>query len=382
MVPDLFHPIKIGRYDLKSRIIMAPLTRSRAGKGNVPKPLSALYYAQRATAGLIIAEATQISPQAQGYISTPGIHTVEQIEGWKLVTMAVRVAGGRIFLQLWHVGRISHPTFQLNGAAPVAPSALRAEGQTYTANGFQALGEPRALETDEIPGIVADFRQAALNAMEAGFDGVEIHGANGYLIDQFLRDKTNGRTDRYGGTIENRSRFLFEVVDSIVSAVGADRTGLRLSPQNTFNDMEDSNPQALFHYVAEHLSSRHIAYLHVVEGDLTGKPISPFDYIKMKRLFGGNYVANNGYDKLRANAAIAEQRADAVSFGRPFIANPDLVTRLVLDGPLSQVDQTTLYGGTERGYTDYPLLTVVPETTSMSTMNKMDSCPSDRSEQV
>jgi N-ethylmaleimide reductase len=382
MVPTLFHPIKVGRYELKNRIFMAPLTRSRAGKGNVPQPLSALYYAQRATAGLVIAEATQISPQAQGYISTPGIHSQEQIEGWKRVTTAVRIAGGRIFLQLWHVGRISHPSFQPNGAAPVAPSAIRAEGQTYTAEGFQPLGTPRALETDEVAGIGSDFRQAAMNAMEGGFDGVEIHAANGYLIDQFLRDKANQRTDRYGGTVENRSRFLFEVVDAVSAAIGADRTGLRLSPQNSFNDIEDSDPQALFYYVAENLSRKQIAYLHVVEGDLTGKPVAAFDYIKMKRLFGGNYIANNGYDKLRGNTAIAAQRADAVSFGRLFIANPDLVTRLLLDGALSPVDQETLYGGTERGYTDYPLLTVVPDTASVASMNRMDNCPADRSEQV
>lgn len=382
MVPNLFDPIKMGCYELKSRVVMAPLTRSRAGKGNVPQPLSALYYAQRASAGLIIAEATQISAQAQGYISTPGIHTAEQMQGWRRVTTAVRTAGGRIFLQLWHVGRVSHPAFQPNGGLPVAPSAIRAEGQTYTAEGFQPLVTPRSLETDEVVGIVGDYRRAALNAIEAGFDGIEIHGANGYLIDQFLRDKTNRRTDRYGGGIENRSRFLLEVVDAVVDAVGADRTGLRLSPQNTFNDIEDSNPQALFHYLAENLSNRRIAYLHVVEGDLTGKPVPPFDYFKMKRLFGGHYIANNSYDKERANAAIAEERADAVSFGRLYIANPDLVTRFVLDGPLSQLDQTTLYGGTERGYTDYPILTAVSQVSSVSTLNKMDNCPRDRSEQV
>jgi N-ethylmaleimide reductase len=273
---NLFSPIKLGSLNLKNRTFMAPLTRSRAGKGNAPQALNAIYYAQRVDAGLIITEATQISVTAQGYISTPGIHTPEQVEGWKTVVKAVHVAGGRIFVQLWHVGRISHPSFQPGGGLPIAPSAIRAEGQTYTAEGFKPLVTPRALETKEIPGVVADFRQAALNADEAGFDGVELHGANGYLIDQFLRDKTNKRTDQYGGSIENRSRFLLDVVDSVVDALGADRTALRMSPQNTFNDIDDSNPQALFNYVAKSLSGKGLAYLHVVEGDLTGKPVGRF----------------------------------------------------------------------------------------------------------
>jgi N-ethylmaleimide reductase len=246
MTPDLFSPIQLGACRLKSRIFMAPLTRSRAGEGNAPRALNALYYAQRADAGLIITEATQISATAQGYVSTPGIHTSKQVEGWKRVVDAVHIAGGRIFVQLWHVGRISHPSFQPDGGLPIAPSAIRAEGQTYTAQGFKPLVAPRALETAEIPGVIADFRQAALNADHAGFDGVEMHGANGYLIDQFLRDKTNRRTDRYGGSIENRSRFLLETVDALVDGIEADRIGLRISPQNTFNDIDDSNPQALF----------------------------------------------------------------------------------------------------------------------------------------
>jgi N-ethylmaleimide reductase len=382
MSHDLFSPIQLGNCRLKSRIFMAPLTRSRAGQGNVPRGLNALYYAQRADAGLIITEATQISSTAQGYISTPGIHTAEQVEGWKRVVNAVHVAGGRIFVQLWHVGRISHPSFQPNGGPPIAPSAIRAEGQTYTAEGFQPLVTPRALETGEIPGVVADFRQAALNANEAGFDGVELHGANGYLIDQFLRDKSNQRTDQYGGSIENRSRFLLEIVDSVIDGIGADHAALRISPQNTFNDIDDSNPQALFNHLAAALSGKGLAYLHVVEGDLTGKSVGRFDYGKIKALFGDPYVANNGYDKVRGQAAVAEGKADAVAFGKPFIANPDLATRFLLEAPLTPVDGATLYGGDEKGYTDYPILTTVARASSMANINRMESCSSESYDQV
>jgi N-ethylmaleimide reductase len=382
MTPDLFSPIQLGACRLKSRIFMAPLTRSRAAKGNVPRALNALYYAQRADAGLIITEATQVSATAQGYISTPGIHTSEQLEGWKRVVNAVHVAGGRIFVQLWHVGRISHPSFQPDGGLPIAPSAIRAEGQTYTAEGFEPLVTPRALETAEIPSVVADFSRAAHNADQAGFDGVELHGANGYLIDQFLRDKSNRRTDQYGGSIENRSRFLLEIVDAVIDGIGSDRTALRISPQNTFNDIDDSDPQALFSYVAASLSGKGLAYLHVVEGDLTGKPIGSFEYGKIKTLFGGHYIANNGYDRIRGQAAIAEGKADAVAFGKPFIANPDLATRFLLDAPLAPIDQGTLYGGDEKGYTDYPILTTVSQPSSVANMNRMDSCSSESYEQV
>jgi N-ethylmaleimide reductase len=382
MTPDLFSPIQLGACRLKSRIFMAPLTRSRAGEGNAPRALNALYYAQRADAGLIITEATQISATAQGYVSTPGIHTSKQVEDWKRVVDAVHIAGGRIFVQLWHVGRISHPSFQPDGGLPIAPSAIRAEGQTYTAQGFKPLVTPRALETAEIPGVIADFRQAALNADHAGFDGVEMHCANGYLIDQFLRDKTNRRTDRYGGSIENRSRFLLETVDALVDGIEADRIGLRISPQNTFNDIDDSNPQALFNYVAASLSGKGLAYLHVVEGDLTGKPVGPFEYGKIRTLFGRHYIANNGYDRIRGQAAIAEGKADAVAFGKPFIANPDLPTRFFLDAPLTPVDQATLYGGDEKGYTDYPILATVSKSSSLANMNRMDSCSTESYEQV
>jgi N-ethylmaleimide reductase len=356
---DLFTPIEVGSLALPNRIVMAPLTRSRAGPGNVPTVLSALYYAQRASAGLIISEATQVAPEGQGYISTPGIHSAEQVAGWKCVTGAVHACGGRMVAQLWHVGRISHPSFQPGGALPVAPSAIRPNAKAFTANGFQEIPTPRALETSEIPGIVAQFAQGARNALAAGFDGVEVHGANGYLIDQFLRDGTNKRTDAYGGSIENRMRFLLEVVDAVSAAVGAERTGLRISPQNGQNDIADSNPQSLFNRVAAALSGKGLAYLHVIEGDTGGAAVPPFDYLAIKRAFGGPFMANNGFDKVRANDAIAQGRADLVAFGKPFISNPDLVTRLYLDMPLSPLNRETLYGGAEQGYTDYPVLRTV-----------------------
>ena len=357
--PDLFSPFKVCRLELQNRVVMAPLTRSRAGPGNVPTQLNALYYAQRASAGLIIAEATQVAPEGQGYISTPGIHSAEQIEGWKCVTKAVHIAGGHIVLQLWHVGRISHPSFQPGGVLPVAPSAIKPDGQAYTAKGFEPIPTPRALEIDEIPAIVEHYAQGARNATAAGFDGVEVHAANGYLIDQFLRDGTNKRTDRYGGSIENCCRFLLEVVDAVTAAAGAERTGVRISPQNTQNDIADSNPQALFDYVAERLSGKGLAFLHVIEGDTSGIPVPPFDYMSIKRLFGGPVIANNGFDKARANETLAEGRADFIAFGKPFISNPDLVIRLFLDAPLVPLNRETLYGGAEQGYTDYPILGAV-----------------------
>jgi N-ethylmaleimide reductase len=353
---DLFTPIEVGPLTLPNRIVMAPLTRSRAGPGNVPTPLSALYYVQRASAGLIISEATQVAPEGQGYVSTPGIHSAEQVAGWKCVTGAVHACGGRMVLQLWHVGRISHPSFQPGGALPIAPSAIRPNARAFTANGFEPIPAPRALETSEIPGIVAQYAQGARNALAAGFDGVEVHGANGYLIDQFLRDGTNKRTDAYGGSIENRMRFLLEVTDAVTAAVGAERTGLRISPQNGQNDIADSDPQSLFNQVAAALSGRGLAYLHVIEGDTGGTPVRPFDYFAIKRLFGGLFMANNGFDRGRANEAIAQGCADLVAFGKPFIGNPDLVTRLYLDVPLSPLNRETLYGGAEQGYTDYPVL--------------------------
>ncbi len=354
--PCLFSPLTLGSLECKNRVAMAPLTRSRAGTGNVPSALNALYYAQRAGAGLIISEATQIAPEGQGYISTPGIHSPQQIEGWKIVTKAVHVAGGCIVLQLWHVGRISHPSFQPGGALPVAPSAIKPNAQAFTQNGFEPIPTPRALETQEIGGVIAQFAKAAQNAMTAGFDGVEVHAANGYLIDQFLRDRTNKRTDQYGGSIENRIRFLMEVMDAVVSVAGRGRVGVRISPQNAQNDIDDSDPQALFNHVAKGLADKQIAYLHVIEGDTSGKPTPAFDYAALTRLFGRPVISNNNFDRARAMAAVAERRADMVAFGKLFISNPDLVVRLLLGAPLAMANRETFYGGGEEGYTDYQLL--------------------------
>lgn len=352
--PDLFQPARLDALDLPSRIVMAPMTRSRADSAGVQTPLAATYYAQRASAGLIITEATQVSRQGQGYAWTPGIHEPAQVEAWRRVTQAVHAAGGRIAAQLWHVGRISHESFQPGGAAPVAPSAIAAEGQAFTEAGFVPFPVPRALETDEIPGIVADFRRAAENARAAGFDAVEIHGANGYLIDQFLRDGTNRRTDRYGGSIANRARFLLEVTEEVAGVWGADRVGVRVSPVSPFNSMADSDPQALFGHVAEALSGRGIAFLHVVE-NAPGQD-SPVDFAALRRAFRGTYIANNGYDLARAGAALREGRADLVAFGTPFIANPDLPERLRRGAPLAEADRASFYGGSAKGYTDYPAL--------------------------
>src|SRR5215467_1350159 len=307
--PDIFSPLTLGSLNCKNRVAMAPLTRSRAGPGNVPAALNALYYAQRASAGLIISEATQISPEGQGYISTPGIHSPQQIEGWRIVTNAVHVAGGCIVLQLWHVGRISHPSFQPGGAAPVAPSAIKPNASAFTQKGFEPIPTPRALDTKEISGIVQQYAKAALNAMTAGFDGVEVHATNGYLIDQFLRDRTNERSDQYGGGNENRTRFLLEVMDAVTRAVGRERVGVRISPQNTQNDIDDSGPQALFNYVAKSLATK-AAYLHIIEGDTSGASVPSFDYVALKRLFGGVVIANNNSDCARANAALAKEPAD------------------------------------------------------------------------
>ncbi len=355
---DLFQPVQLGRLTLPNRVVMAPLTRSRAGAGDVPGPLAATYYVQRASAGLIVSEASQITRQGKGYAWTPGIETPAQVAGWRQVTDATHAAGGHIFLQMWHVGRISHPSLQLDGALPVAPSAVRPAGQAFTEQGFVPFVTPRALETDEIPGIVADYRRAAQNALAAGFDGVEIHAANGYLIDQFLRDKTNLRTDRYGGSIENRARFLLEVTDAVVGVCGADRVGLRLSPTSPANDIADSNPQPLFTHVAESLNPFGLAYLHVVEG-ATGGPREVeggFDLQVLRRAFKGLYMANNGYDLALAQDALHAGRADLIAFGRPFIANPDLVARLRAGAALAELDRDTLYGGGAHGYTDYPAL--------------------------
>jgi len=350
---DLFTPVRIGAYLLPNRMVMAPLTRNRAGAGNVPTAFNASYYAQRAAAGLIITEASQVSPQGVGYPGTPGIHSREQFQGWKAVTQAVHAKGGRIFLQLWHVGRISHPSLQPNGELPVAPSAIRPAGEAFTQTGLQPFVTPRALETREISGIVDDYRKAAINAVAAGFDGVEIHAANGYLIDQFLRDGSNHRSDQYGGSLENRARFLLEVTDAVVGVWSPNRVGVRLSPVGKFNDMADSDPQRTFEYAARALSRLKPAYLHGVEMDGDSKN---FDFRKLRRAFDGLYIANTGYTKARANAALARGDADLVAFGTLFLANPDLPERFAHDAPLNTPDPATFYGGDARGYTDYPFL--------------------------
>jgi len=355
----LFEPTQAGAFKLANRIVMAPLTRNRAGAGLVPGPFAQAYYAQRATAGLIIAEATQISAQAQGYAATPGCYTDDQVRGWKKITDAVHAKGGTMVVQLWHTGRVSHTIFQKDGQAPVGPSAIQAKTKTFVAGqGFVDVSMPRALELDEIPGIVEDFRYASSRAIEAGFDGVELHGAHGYLLDAFLRDGSNHRTDRYGGSIENRARLLLEVAAVCAKAIGADRLGVRISPVSTANDSHDSDPQALFNHVVEGLNPLGLAYLHVVEGETGGARDSiAFDYTALHDRFDGAYMVNNGYDRQMAIDVVASGGADLVAFGRPFIANPDLVERLRIDAPLNPLmAQETLYGGGPHGYIDYPTL--------------------------
>lgn len=354
----LFQPYPLGPLTLANRIVMAPLTRNRAGQGLVPSPLASTYYAQRASAGLIITEATQVSAQAQGYQDTPGLYTQDQIDGWRTVTDAVHARGGRIFVQLWHVGRISHVDLQPGNAAPVSASALRAQTKTFVNNGFVDVSEPRALDIDELPAIVDDFRQAAANAIAAGFDGVEIHGANGYLLEQFIKDGANQRTDAYGGSVENRARLLLEVTAAVAREIGADRTGVRISPVSPANAISTvSDPQPQYDYIVDQLSALGIVYLHVVEG-ATGGPrdVAPFDFGGLRRRFNGTYLANNGYDLQLASARVSEGKADLVAFGRPFISNPDLVERLKRGAALAALNPATLYGGGAEGYTDYPTL--------------------------
>lgn len=355
---DLFQETKLGPLTLPNRIIMAPLTRSRAGKNDVPGPLNALYYAQRATAGLMISEATQISQQGKGYAFTPGIYTDEQTAGWKLVTDAVHAKNGRLFAQLWHVGRISHPDLQLNGQLPVAPSAIKPEGQAFTETGFKPFVTPRALELEEIPGIIEQYAHAAGCAKQAGFDGIEIHAANGYLLDQFLRDKTNQRNDIYGGSLENRARLLLEVVDAVKKVWDSNRIGIRLAPVSHANDISDSQPMKTFSYVVEKLNHTGIAYIHCIEGETIGPRNIPadFDFSALRKLFKGLYMANNGYDLELALKARRENLADLICFGRLFIANPDLVHRLQTGAKLALAPKETWYGGDAKGYTDWPTL--------------------------
>lgn len=349
---DLFSPIQMGPLTLKNRMVMAPMTRDRAAPpDNVPQAMNVLYYAQRASAGLIITEGSQVSQQGMGYPVTPGIHSAAQVAGWRKITEAVHKKGGLIFLQLWHVGRISHPSYQPGGGLPVAPSAIKPEGEAFTYEGLQPFVTPRALETDEIPGIIEDFRQGAKNALAAGFDGVEIHGANGYLIDQFIRDGTNHRTDAYGGSLENRARFLLEVTDAVIGVWGEGRVGVRLSPGGGFNSMSDSDPQATFNFMARQLSTRPMACLHVVE---TLESVDAFDYEALRKAFNGLYMANAGYDLKRSQEALATGHADLISYAQLFLANPDLPERFRRGAALNTPDPDTFYGGDEKGYTDYP----------------------------
>jgi 2,4-dienoyl-CoA reductase-like NADH-dependent reductase (Old Yellow Enzyme family) len=349
-MPSLFDPLVVGDLTLPNRILMAPLTRSRAGATRVPTELMAQYYAQRASAGLILSEATSVTPLGVGYADTPGIWSEEQIAGWKLVTRAVHEAGGLIFLQLWHVGRISDPHF-LDGQQPVAPSAKAAEGRVSLLRPERPFTTPRALTTEELPGIVAGYRDGARNAQAAGFDGVEIHGANGYLIDQFLQERSNDRTDGYGGSVANRARLLLEVTDAAISVWGAGRVGMHLAPRGDMHTMGDSDPAALFGHVARELGRRRIAFLCAREH--TGAPrLGP----QLKDAFGGVYIANEGFDFESATRALAQGEADAVAFGKLFIANPDLPRRMQLGAAMNAPDMPGFYAGGAKGYTDYPSL--------------------------
>lgn len=357
--PSLFTPYQLGDLTLPNRVVMAPLTRNRAAPhGDVPHALNAEYYRQRASAGLIISEGSQISPEAKGYFGTPGIHSAEQVAGWKLVTDAVHKAGGHIFMQLWHVGRISHTSLLPNGQAPVAPSAIRAKAHTFDGKGFVEVSAPRALETSEIPRLVEDYRLAAINAKAAGFDGVELHAANGYLIDQFLRDGSNKRTDAYGGSIENRTRLLGEILGTLTTVFPSSRIGVRFSPFSGFSDAFDSDPVTTFSHAIKVTSSFHLGYLHLIEGETGGARSLPAgaSFAALRAHFKGAYMANNGYDRDLALEKVQSGEADLVAFGRPFIANPDLAARLLRNAPLNTGNQATYYGGGAEGYTDYPAL--------------------------
>ncbi|AYD01636.1 alkene reductase [Neorhizobium sp. NCHU2750] len=373
-MPTIFDPVKFGDIELKNRIVMAPLTRNRSPKA-IPNDLNAAYYEQRATAGLLITEGTPISQQGQGYADVPGLYLPEAIAGWKKVTDAVHKKGGKIVTQIWHVGRVSHVSLQPNGGAPVAPSAISAGGKTYIINpdgtgAFAETSMPRALETSEIAAILEDYRKGARAAIDAGFDGVEIHAANGYLIEQFLKENANQRTDQYGGSIENRARFALEVVDTVVKEIGAGRTGIRLSPTTPANGISETKPQDVYNYLVEELGKRGgLSFVHVVEGATGGdrdftQGDKPFDYHELKNIYRkaggtGAWLANNGYTKDMAEAAVASGYADAVAFGKPFIANPDLVERFKKGSALNEPDKNTFYGGGAKGYTDYPLIEAV-----------------------
>ncbi|TCS37517.1 N-ethylmaleimide reductase [Paucimonas lemoignei] len=355
----LFQPLRIGDIEVANRVVMAPLTRGRADEANGDIPGSAMnveYYRQRSNAGLIISEGTQVSPIGKGYMATPGIYSDAQVEGWKAITQVVHDAGSKIVAQIWHVGRVTHSDLT-GGAQPVAPSAIQPEGIAYTHNGKVELPMPRALSVEEIAQVVEEYRRGAANAIRAGFDGVEIHGANGYLIDQFLRDGANKRTDVYGGSVENRCRFALEVVDAVIAEVGAGRVGIRLSPVTPVNDISDSNPQAVFGYLVEELNKRGIAFIHFIEGATGGaRDLPGFDFAWARQTFKGVYIANNGYNRDLAIDVVESGRADAVAFGRLYIANPDLVQRLKSNAPVNAPNPQTFYTPGPVGYVDYPHL--------------------------
>ncbi len=362
-MPHLFEPTQFGDLRLSNRIVMAPLTRNRASPGGVPNAMMATYYEQRATAGLIISEGTPVSVDGHGYLDTPGLHTDAQVDGWRHVTEAVHAKGGRIVAQIWHVGRISHVSLLPPGTVPVSSSALAATSKTYTAKGFETVSAPRALATDEVPRIVEDFRQAALRAIAAGFDGVEVHSANGYLLEQFLRDSLNHRTDSYGGSRDNRVRLVVDVMQAICEAIGAERAGIRLSPVTPSNDAApDSDPQGLYEHLMHQLAPLQLAFVHVIEGSTGGaRDHLPFNFDALRSIYKqgnpeGGWIVNNGYTRAMALAAVEGGHADAVAFGKAFISNPDLVQRLRRDAPWAELDRATLYGGGTQGYVDYPAM--------------------------
>jgi N-ethylmaleimide reductase len=361
-MPSLFDPVRLGDIALANRVVMAPLTRNRAVEGNRPGPMTLEYYRQRASAGLIITEASQISPMAQGYLDTPGIHSPGQVEAWRKVTDAVHEAGGRIVIQLWHVGRISHVSLLPGGAEPVSSTTRQSPAMTFTRDGFVPVSAPRALRDDELPGIVEDYAAAARNAVAAGFDGVEVHAANTYLLEQFLRDSINDRSGPYGGSTANRTRLVVEVMQAVTSAIGAGKTGIRLSPMTTFGNTAplDSDPQALYGHLVDRLAPLGLAYIHIIEGETGGARVPPdsprFDYAALRGRFPGPWMVNNGYSRDDAMVAVESGRADAVAFGRPFIGNPDLVRRLRENAPLNALHSDSFYGGGAEGYIDYPTL--------------------------
>lgn len=354
---DLFEPVKMKNLTLDNRMIMAPLTRSRATKAGVPTELMAKYYGQRASAGLIISEATNISKEAYGYALTPGIFTDEQVEGWKMVLSSVHAKNGKMFCQLWHCGRVSHPDLQPENKKPVAPSAITPKAEAFTADGKKACEEPRALEINEISRIIGEYTLAAENALKAGFDGVEIHSANGYLLHQFISDSSNKRDDQYGGSVENRCRFTLDVVQAICSVIDSSKVGIRLAPVSDFNDVSTNDPQRDYEYLVEELGKYNLAYVHVIEGKTQGdRDYKNFNYNNLKDKFNGLYMANNNYDRKLAFEKIKNREADLICFGRPFIANPDLVMRFKEDAELNELREDGLYGGDEKGYTDYPFM--------------------------